>query len=132
MSNLKNVYGNSVDFTLTHDVINRFSEIKQDVPVKTYDSIRLWGQVKDCDGNPIPYALLKLIRSRGDAHFSYYTGVAHTTADCQGYYQIDVCPEQDAQYKLLASKSLTGEEHYFDTCGNCHPHNDTPDPCESC
>lgn len=126
-NNTKNVFGNSIDFTISNDIINNFSEIKADIPVTTYESIRVWGQVVDHNGTPVPYALLKLIKCIDCS----YTGVAHTTADCQGYYQFDLCPERCAHYKILASKSPTGQEYALNDPGNCPTNCDVPDPCQT-
>ncbi len=125
-SNLQNILGNSVDMNLGANTINNYSEIRADIPVTQYRSLRLWGQVRDTAGNPISYALLKLVRS---INGSTYSGVAHTTSDCQGFYQFDICPETNAQYKILASKSPTGAELTVQSTGNCPPDQSGYNPC---
>ena len=128
-SNLQNVLGNSIDVKLTDNITRNFSEIRADIPVSQYRSIRLWGQVRDCAGNPIPYALLKLVKSTNG---NDYCGIAHTTADCQGFYQFDLCPDDGAEYKILASKSNAGAELTMHNSGNCPTSQASYDPCSDC
>lgn len=114
------VVGNSVNFT----VDNCDSEIKADVTVSYRDTVRIWGQVKDCNGKPVPYAYLKLIKYTGNG----YQGVAHTIADCLGFYQFDICPHTDGKsFRLLVGKaSVGGRERTVSTglegtnCNPCH------------
>lgn len=103
------VVGNSVDFTID----SCDSEIKADVTVSHRDTVRVWGQVKDCDGNPVPYAYLKLIRYTNNG----YQGVAHTITDCLGFYQFDICPCTDGtNFRLLVGKaSVGGQERVVST-----------------
>lgn len=124
-NNFKNAYGNSIDLNIISDMDDNFAEIKANIPVTTYNSIRVWGQVVDQDGNPVPYALMKLLKSTSRG----YTGIAHTTADCQGYYQFDVCPDRSANYKILASKCPTGEEFSLENPGNCPLNPDINNGC---
>lgn len=114
------VVGNSVDFT----VDKCDSEIKADVTVNYRDTVRVWGQIKDCSGSPIPYAYLKLIKVSNNG----YVGVAHTIADCLGFYQFDICPCQDgSSFRLLVGKASTGGEERIISTGlqgtNCNPCN---------
>ena len=128
-SNLQNVLGNSIDVKLTDNITRNYSEIRADIPVSQYRSIRLWGQVRDSSGNPIPYALLKLVKSTNG---NDYCGIAHTTADCQGFYQFDLCPDDGAEYKILASKSNAGAELTMHNSGNCPTSQASYDPCSDC
>lgn len=128
-SNLQNILGNSIDVKLKNNITRNYSEIRADIPVTQYQSIRLWGQVRDTAGNPIPYALLKLVKSTNGHD---YCGIAHTTADCQGFYQFDLCPDDGAEYKILASKSNTGAELTMQGVGNCPPSQAGYDPCPDC
>lgn len=116
-NNIQNILGNSIDIN-TSDATN-YSEIKADIPVSSYNSLRIWGQVKDAFDNPVPYALLKLIRNTG-RQVSTYTGVAHATADCNGFYQFDICPDDVSTYKLLASRPNMGSELVIND-PNCSP-----------
>lgn len=51
--------------------------------------IILWGQVKDCNNYPVPYALLKLVKVICTGVGTQYQGVAHTVSDYEGFYQLD-------------------------------------------
>lgn len=126
---LQNVLGNSIDIKLTNNIIKNYSEIKADIPVVQYNSIRMWGQVKDSMGNPIPYALLKLIKYTNGKTSTSYCGIAHTTADCQGFYQFDLCPEEGAEYKILVSKPNIDAEFTIESEGNCPPSKSNYDVC---
>lgn len=113
------VVGNSVDFT----VGKCDSEIKADLTVGHRDSVRVWGQIKDCSGNPVPYAYLKLIKINKNSQ----VGVAHTITDCMGYYQFDICPcdGDTSNYRLLVGKASTGGGERIIASGvsgtNCNP-----------
>ncbi len=120
-NNLQNVLGNSIDIKLTNNIIKNYSEIKADIPVTQYNSIRIWGQVKDHKGHPIPYALLKLIKFSNGKTSTSYCGIAHTTADCQGFYQFDLCAEEGSEYKILVSKPNIDAEFTIENEGNCPP-----------
>ncbi|MGL4772519.1 MAG: hypothetical protein ACRC2K_03045 [Clostridium sp.] len=119
------VVGNSVDFTI--DKCD--SEIKADVTVAYRDTVRVWGQIRDCQGNPIPYAYLKLIKCTSAGYF----GVAHTISDCLGFYQFDICPCNDgSSFRLLVGKASVGGTEREVSNGiygtNCNPCNDVV-PC---
>ena len=114
------VVGNSVDF----DIDECDSEIKADITVGKRETVRVWGQIKDCDGNPVPYAYLKLIRTSGNC----MEGIAHTITDCNGYYQFDICRCTDGgngtSFSILVGKAARGRERTISTgisgtnCGN--------------
>ncbi len=125
----QNILGNSIDIKIGTNTSGNYSEVRADVPVTQYQSLRLWGQVKDNTGNPIPYALLKLIKSTGVGNT--YSGISHATADCQGFYQFDICPDDAATYKLLASKPNTGPELVIQNNGNCPGTEPEYNPCPS-
>ncbi|AOR24022.1 hypothetical protein [Clostridium taeniosporum] len=113
------VVGNSIDFTID----NCDSEIKADVTVSYRESVRVWGQVRDCSCQPVPYAYLKLIKVTSNGE---YVGVAHTIADCLGFYQFDICPCTDGtSFRLLVGKASTGGEEKIVSTGldgtNCNP-----------
>ncbi len=107
------IVGNSVDFSI--DECD--SEIKADLTVTTRSSVRLWGQIKDCNGDPVPYACLKLIKNTNKG----YVGVGHTMTDCLGFYQFDICPCVDGvDFRLLVSKaSIGGYEKDVSANPNC-------------
>lgn len=114
------ILGNSVDVTLEEI---RNPEIRADVVVEQIGSKRIWGQIIDCEGMPISHALVKLVREIDDGETISYEGVAHTMADCQGFYQFDVRLDDRSCYKILVNKSVSGGETIIDT---------TTDYCQPC
>lgn len=121
------VVGNSVDFSLNSED----SEIKADVIVGYRNSVRVWGQVKDCDGRPIGCAYVKLVKMTADG----LVGIAHTISDCLGFYQFDICPCKDGcDFTVIVGKAATGSERAV-TSGfrglNCGA-SVCEDSCESC
>ncbi|MGL4877018.1 hypothetical protein [Paraclostridium dentum] len=129
----KIAYGNSLDVT----VGDCESEIRADITVDELNSVRLWGQIVNCDGKPVPNALIKLVKVVCNGHKTDYVGVAHTITDCEGFYQFELCncPE-DACYRIIVSKAAYGPERIISggDKGNCDPcdnSNGYPfDPCE--
>ncbi|MEG2295357.1 MAG: hypothetical protein RSB96_01255 [Oscillospiraceae bacterium] len=130
LCDLTMIDGNSIDIILN----GCDSEIKADIHVREFQSIRLWGQIKGCNGKPVPYALLKLVRvikkPCGDCE---YQGVSHSISDCQGFYQFDLCAkDKNAKYKILVSKAVIGRERIISTndgnCNACSP--SSYDPCK--
>ncbi len=117
--NFTMAHGNSIDIAPQ----NCDSEIKADIIVSEYSSVRLWGQVMNCHGQPVPNVLLKLVKVVFDRHGKcFLQGIAHTTSDCQGFYQFDLCPDDSCtKYKVLASKPAIGPERIIvSDGGNCH------------
>lgn len=116
---LSMINGNSIDIKMQ----GCDSEIKADILVKEYNSTRVWGQVRNCDGKPIANALLKLVKVVHDADGTcFYQGIAHTVSDCEGFYQFDVCIDEccSSEYKILVGKSSVGQERIIMTGdGNC-------------
>lgn len=117
--------GNSVDIKVTECDV---AEVKADVVVESAakegpcNIVRLWGQIKDCQGNPVPHALLKLVKVVCTTAGKEYQGIAHTVSDCEGFYQFDLCYCDGSEcYKILVSKAYTGPEQVIETGGgNCH------------
>lgn len=121
--------GNSIDIILN----GCDSEIKADIYVREFESVRLWGQIKGCNGKPVPYALLKLVKViKKPCGTCEYHGISHSISDCQGFYQFDLCAkEKNAKYKILVSKAVVGRERVIlSNDGNCNACS-TPayDPC---
>jgi len=88
-------------------------EIKADIEVNRRKTVRLWGQVKDCNGIPVRCALVKLVREITLGKYSRYIGIAHTITDCLGFYQFEIgIPEGDEKpkYRVIAGKAATGKE----------------------
>lgn len=113
------INGNSVDIALQ----GCDSEVKADIVVTEYNSVRLWGQVTNCNGDPVPNVLLKLVKVVKDCSGRcLYQGIAHTVSDCYGFYQFDLCADDpNAVYRVLANKSAVGMERIVSTGdGNCN------------
>lgn len=121
--------GNSLDVEVNcHE-----SEIRADVCVSEYSSVRLWGRIVNCQGKPVSNALVKLLKiecsnDRGCGHGNQcvnYTGVAHTVTDCDGFYQFEICccdNQADNCYRILVSKAAYGPERIIPISGaNCDP-----------
>lgn len=123
MSNV--ICGNSVDIKIT-DV--EAAEVRADVVVESASKegpchiVRLWGQIKDCEGNPVANALLKLVKVTCTTNGKDYHGIAHTVSDCEGFYQFDLCYCDGTEcYKILVSKAYTGPEQIIESgAGNCY------------
>ncbi|MGL5439840.1 MAG: hypothetical protein ACRDA4_05555, partial [Filifactoraceae bacterium] len=124
------IFGNSLDL----DVDDCSCEIRADVVVeKTSPSVRLWGQIKDCSGCPVPNALIKLVRVSHCNGTHKYEGIAHTISDCYGFYQFDLCANdcKSNSYRVIVGKSVTGGEKVIHSTGNCDVcHDDSYDPCD--
>ncbi|OPJ55982.1 hypothetical protein [Alkalithermobacter paradoxus] len=90
---------------------SKICEVKADFRVNKQRSVRIWGQVKDCNENPVKCALVKLVKQVCRCGKVDYVGVAHTVTDCKGFYQFDVCvPEAIEKYKVIVSKPAHGLE----------------------
>lgn len=101
-------------------------EVKADMVIDKKRSIRIWGQITDCEGNPVPCALTKLIREVINCGKITYVGVAHSVTDCLGFYQFDVCApckNEVKKYRVLVGKQSIGDEFVLEK-SEC-------DPCES-
>lgn len=123
------IVGNSLDL----DIDDCNCEIRADVIVeKTSPSVRLWGQIKDCSGYPIPNALIKLVKVIYCNGSYKYEGIAHTISDCYGFYQFDLCADdcKNNSYRVIVGKSVTGREKVIYSGGNCDVCND--DNCDPC
>lgn len=100
-------------------------EIRVDLEVQKRRSIRIWGQITDCKGDPVKCALVKLVKERHRDCKGRYEGVAHGVTDCLGFYQFDVCIPDDydaCKYRVFVSKQATGDEIRLDyaECDPCH------------
>lgn len=121
--------GNSVSFKVGDE-----SEIKADLIVQYRETVRVWGQIKDCNGNCVPYAYVKLVRPTANG----YEGIAHTVTDCRGFYQFDICPCTDGcDFTIFVGKAATGPEIQVSAAipgpnsgANCTPcNNGSMPPC---
>ena len=103
-SNRAYIIGNSVNI----DIDRCDTEVKAKIVVKERDSVRIWGQVVDCDNCPVAYALVKLLKEGCNCNFE---SISHTMTDCNGFYQFDVCPEdQGREFVVLAGKDAESRE----------------------
>lgn len=115
------IIGNSKDIHISPSISN--TEIRADIQVGEYTAIRLWGQILNTNQQPVPNALVKLVKTVGSSDYPQYQGIAHTTSDCEGFYQFDICSNQDAWYKVLVGKSTTGKEVIIDDANeDCPDH----------
>lgn len=124
------IIGNNADLCVNKDDC----EVKVNIGVKRLNTVRLWGQVLDCDGYPVANALVKLLKFTNQNGVCNYEGVAHTISDCNGFYQFDVPSTCAAvKYKILVSKSAYGNEKVV-AHPNCNPCNPKPpmDFCNKC
>lgn len=115
------IIGNAVDV----DLKKGDCEVRVDIKVGKKHCIRVWGQVKDCEGNPVNEALVKLLKPCYYHGKVEYEGIAHTTTDCLGFYQFDVCmTEGHSKYRILVGKANTGKEKVIHIKGLCDPCNE--------
>ena len=124
MTKPSGVLGNSIDIHVGKN--DNSAEIRADVKVNEFESKRIWGQVLNCCNEPVPNSLVKLVRVVCQGNRKHYEGVAHTITDCEGFYQFDVCDNNDNEcYKIIINKAITGQELVIDTqggnCGACSP-----------
>lgn len=124
------INGNSVDVNINYCD----SEIRADIMVSEFNSIRLWGRVINKDGDPVKDALVKLLKIERLPNCQYkFVGVAHTISDCEGFYQFEISPcanEDSSSYRILVNKAAYGPERIIpinssncdvnDNC-NCRP-----------
>ncbi|MBN1040404.1 hypothetical protein DVW12_17145 [Clostridium botulinum] len=120
------VKGNSTEVSLAKGDC----EVRADVIVARTSGVRIWGRVKDCEGRPVGYALVKLVRLVNNFGNIDVEGVAHTMTDCNGFYQFEVSPcEVGAKYRVLVHKAASGCERKIpDSEMQCDPCSPTP-PC---
>ncbi len=111
-NNSSMIHGNSIDIVpQTCD-----SEIKADIVVSEFHSVRLWGQIVNCNGTSVANALIKLVKIVTDCKGkTVYQGIAHTVSDSDGFYQFDLCVDTaNTKYKVLVNKAATGTERIID------------------
>lgn len=118
------ISGNSIDIELH----NGDCEVKADIVVSKKRSVRIWGQVKDCDDNPVPNVLVKLLKPIYCHGKLDYEGISHTISDCNGFYQFEICPcKEDKKYKIIVSQAAFGKERTLsdnmDNCNSCNTNN---------
>lgn len=103
------------------------SEVRADIVVeRERRCIRLWGQIKDCEGNPVKDALIKLLKPYYKNGKVEYEGYAHTVTDCLGFYQFEICPcDEKVKFRVIVGKACRGRERTIDEEeGICKPCDD--------
>ncbi|MGL4737879.1 MAG: hypothetical protein ACRCW2_10535 [Cellulosilyticaceae bacterium] len=123
--------GNSIEINI--DPNSCAAEIRADVTVAQFTSVRLWGQIVNCNNEPVANAQIKLVKIVCKGDTKDYISIAHTTSNHQGFYQFDICSDEIAWYKVLVGKSTTGKEiivsnHTKPTYNNDPITYDTPMP----
>lgn len=103
-------------------------EVRADVIVGRTNGVRVWGRVKDCEGNSVSYALVKLVKVVNVCGNIDVEGIAHTITDCNGFYQFEITNcEVGAKYRILVHKAASGcERRVPDSSMACNPC--IPDP----
>lgn len=77
--------------------------------------VRLYGQVKNDCGCPLPRVLLKLVQVIGSDECVSCQGIAHTTSDCEGFYQFDLYYyEGNECYKVIVNEICGGLERIIE------------------
>ncbi|MGL5086179.1 MAG: hypothetical protein ACRC68_10780 [Clostridium sp.] len=118
------VKGNAIEVQIQKDDC----EVRADVVVGKSRGIRLWGQIRDCDGYPIDNALVKLVKVTHYYGKVGVQGIAHTMTDCTGFYQFEIkACEDGVSYRVLVHKASEGKERVVsETAMICNPCSDNP------
>lgn len=100
-------------------------EIRADIEVHRRKTVRVWGQVRDCNGEPVKCAMVKLVKEVIECGNVRYEGIAHGITDCLGFYQFDICAMENCRsekYRVFVSKQAVGEEIiiYSSECNPCN------------
>lgn len=106
------VEGN-VSKSIDVDKNTKACEIRVDIEVERRRTIRLWGQIRDCNGRPVKCAMVKLVREVMEYGKKRYEGIAHGITDCLGFYQFDICIPENGKiekFRVFVSKQAVGEE----------------------
>lgn len=121
------VKGNAIELELQKDDC----EVRADVIVSRTSGVRIWGQVRDCDGYPVSDSLVKLVKVVVYCGNVEVQGIAHTITDCTGFYQFEVpACEVGAKYRILVHKAAEGcERKVPDSSLLCDPCSQKPNPC---
>lgn len=112
------IVGNSLEVEIDGDDC----EIRADIEVSRKNTVRLWGQIKDCEGKPVEGALVKLLKQTVVCGKPNYVGVAHAVTDCLGFYQFEICTcHSSTKYRILVGKAAIGSEKIINSTGTCNP-----------
>jgi hypothetical protein len=112
------IKGNDADIELK----DSDCEVRADITVAKKHCVRVWGQIKDCDDKPVKDALVKLLQVCFDHGKIQYKGIAHTISDCNGFYQFDICVnDEHIKYKIIAGKATEGNDRVIERniCNPC-------------
>ena len=123
-SDCEYVEGN-VSKSIDVDKNTKACEIRADIEVERRRTIRVWGQIRDCQGRPVNCAMVKLVREIMDCGKKRYEGIAHGITDCLGFYQFDICIPENGKvekFRVFVSKQAVGEEIVIEgtECDPCH------------
>ncbi|MCT4565389.1 MAG: hypothetical protein N4A68_13895 [Maledivibacter sp.] len=84
------IIGNvSKDIELSEDI--EANEIRADIEVQRGKNVRLWGLVKDCNKEPVPFAMVKLAREMKKDSKVFLKTIAQSICDHIGFFQFDIC-----------------------------------------
>ena len=111
------INGNNIDF----EIKKTDCEIRADILVSRVNTVRIWGQVKDCEGNAVSNALVKLVKPVEKCGHVEYQGIAHAITDCNGFYQFDIAPcSGNTNFKILVGKSTSATDRIITNKENCN------------
>lgn len=97
------ITGNSDTFNIT----TSDSDIKVDVLANKHYTSRIWGQIKDHNGNIIPEALVRLVKTKLINGNIEQVSIGECISDLNGFYQFMVnSSKQDSSYKIIVSKNM--------------------------
>lgn len=134
------IQGNSTDLHIGP----KDCEIRVDLRVNRKRSVRIWGQIKDCDNIPVSGVLVKLLKVIKYSNKQDFIGVSHTVTDCNGFYQFELAKCDGSDFKIIVSKDAVGKERTIspstndcDTCDDCNgfadcDNYDNYDDCDDC
>lgn len=116
-----NSSGNSVNINMNN--FNNVTEIKANIKMSECCSKRIWGQILNCCDIPVQSALIKLLKvQKNKDKTNDYVSIAHTVSDCEGFYQFDICDnDNNNMYKIIVGSTVCGEGAVIDIDeGNCN------------
>lgn len=99
-------------------------EIRADIEVKRGKYIRLWGQVKDSNGEPVKFTLIKLAKELRQDSRLFFKCIGDSITDDYGFYQFDICVSDDwipTTIRVFVSSKSMGKEIEFNEneCSSC-------------
>lgn len=99
-------------------------EIRADIEVKRGRFIRLCGQVKDSNGDPVKFTLIKLAKELRKDSRLFYKCIGDSITDYCGFYQFDIYVPDDwipVNVRVFVSKQSMGKEIDFNKneCNSC-------------